>query len=548
MKDFYVLKLLDRLKPLFVTLGVDYHKMRRILQIKLIMDGRRVPTVTGNSGKNKSDSEDDGNKFLKSLWFYGFMGLIMIPFVILGDNYIFQMSFVFGILMFMIMTSLISDFSSVLLDIRDKNIIFSKPVESRTLSFAKAIHVFIYMFFLTIALAGPALVAALIRHGLVFFTIFLVQLILIDLFIVVITALLYLLILKFFDGEKLKDIINYVQIGLSITITLGYQLVGRLFSISELKVAFEPKWWQYFIVPVWFGAPFEVIMKGAYSLTFILFSTLAVLVPIISIILYIKLMPSFERNLQKLNNNVDTKASKGSSGLTNWMLNIICSGREEKIFFGFAVNMLRNERDFKLKVYPSLGFAMIFPFIFIFNSLRDGGLQSLASGKSYLNIYFCALFLPTVVLMMKYSGKHEGSWIYKVLPTKNSAPIFKGVLKAFIVKLLVPLYVVEGIVFTAIFGTRILPDLILVFLTMLLFTVLCFAVVKKALPFSQPFEAAQQGDGMVFLPLMLLLGLLAAIHFASTMYAWGIYIYMLVLVLANVVAWKKAFNISIENF
>lgn len=542
MKDFKVLKFLDRFKGFFEKLGVDYNVMRRILQIKFIMDSRRVSTIVNSSSKKEDDNSVKSN-FNKSLLTYGLIGLIMIPIIWMGENFIFQMSFVFGILMFMIMTSLISDFSSVLLDIRDKNIIFSKPVNSKTLSMAKIIHVLNYMVFITFSLSGPGLVAALVRHGFLFFIIFLLELILMDLFIVILTALLYLIILKFFDGEKLKDIINYVQIALSITISVGYQFLGRLFNFSHLNMVFSPKWWQYFIIPIWFGAPFEVILRGSHNVYFIIFSILAVLVPVISIIVYIKLIPTFERNLQKLNNNSE-KNKKYSISFLDKILKFICLSREERVFFKFASSMMRNEREFKLKVYPSLGFALIFPFIFIFNELRDSTWNTIASSKMYLNIYFCAMLLPTIVMMMKYSGTYKGAWVYKVAPIKSMADIFRGTLKAFIVRLLCPIYMVEGIIFIFIFGVRILPDLVLVFLNILLFTVICFRAIEKALPFSQAFGVSEQGKGLIVIPLMLLIGVLAGIHYACTFLNYGIYVYIAVIIIIVMFAWRKALNIS----
>ncbi|WP_411682931.1 hypothetical protein [Clostridium thailandense] len=545
MKDFKVLKFLDNFRGFFEKLGVDYHIMRKILQIKLIMDGRRVPTAVGGASKKKNEDKYE-NGFFKSLWIYGLIGIIMVPFVTMGKNFIFQMSFVFGMLMFMVITSLISDFSSVLLDIRDKNILFSKPVDNKTLSTAKVIHILIYMFFMTISLSGIPLVAALISHGILFFIIFVFEIILMDLFIVVLTALLYLLVLKFFDGEKLKDIINYVQIVLSITISIGYQLIGRVFEISNIKVIFMPKWWQYFIAPIWFGAPFEVILHGNQNISFIVLSVLALVVPIISIFIYIKLIPSFERNLQKLNNNA-AKVEKGNKVIYDIISKIICVSKEERTFFRFASNMMRNEREFKLKVYPSLGFSLIFPFIFMFNMLKDEGLVKLASSKVYLYIYFCALMLPTVIMMMKYSGRYKGAWIYKTMPIKNIASIFKGTLKAFIVNLLLPVYIVECLIFIYIFGMRILPDLIVVFLNMMLFTVICFRVMKKSLPFSEGFGVSGQGEGLIIIPLMLLIGALAGVHYFCTKFNCGVYIYMIVAFVMVIAAWKKAFNISVET-
>ena len=36
------------------------------------------------------------------------------------------------------------------------------------------------------------------------------------------------------------------------------------------------------------------------------------------------------------------------------------------------------------------------------------------------NIYFCALLIPTVVMMMKYSAGYKGAWVYKAIPIKNT--------------------------------------------------------------------------------------------------------------------------------
>ena len=153
MKDFRILILLDKFKAVFERFGVDYSIMRRILQVKLAMDERRVPTVMkDNSSKKKSDQS---NSIAKSLLFYGVLGIMLVPFVFSKGNYLFQMSFLFGILMFMMMTILISDFSSVLLDLKDKDIILSRPVNGKTLSMAKTLHITIYMFYITFSFTGP---------------------------------------------------------------------------------------------------------------------------------------------------------------------------------------------------------------------------------------------------------------------------------------------------------------------------------------------------------------------------------------------------------
>ncbi len=59
MKEFKVLCFLDKLAPVFEKLGADYVVMRKILQMKLVMDGRRVPTIFNNN--KKKQGEDDNN-------------------------------------------------------------------------------------------------------------------------------------------------------------------------------------------------------------------------------------------------------------------------------------------------------------------------------------------------------------------------------------------------------------------------------------------------------------------------------------------------------
>lgn len=546
MKDFKILKFMDKFQGLFKSFGIDYNTMRKILQMKLTLDGRKVPTVMNNNNSSKKNKKE-GNSFIKSLAFYILLGLVLVPFVISNQNYLFQMSFLFGILMFMMMTVLISDFSSVLLDLRDKDIILSKPVDGKTLSAAKTVHIMIYMFFITFSFTGPSLIVSLFRNGFLFFIIFLLSIVLMDLLIVALTALLYLLILKFFDGEKLKDIINYVQIALSITLSVGYQLIGRLFDFSDImNIGFVPKWWQYLLPSMWFGGIFDLLFNKNYDFHIILFSTLALVVPILAIAIYVKLTPTFEDNLQKLNNSSGVVKAK-NKGFNYYLSQLACRTREEKTFFRFATNMMKKERDFKLKVYPSLGLSLVFPFIFLLSDFKNEGWEYIANSKLYLNIYFIAFMIPNVLMMIGYSSKYKGAWIYKMLPFKDTSAIFKGTIKAFIINLFIPMYIFESIVSMIIFKGRIGLDLIVIFMSIIFFTAICFMMLDKTLPFSEPFGVNNEGGKFSIIPMFLILIALVGIHYIATKFNYGKYIYLFILAIVNLFIWKKAFNVKIEG-
>lgn len=541
MQDYRTLKLLDRFERVFSSFGVDYKIMRRILQVKLTMDGRRVPTIFSQNAKKKG--KESSNQYIKSLWIYALFGLFMIPFLLMGENYLFQMSLFFGILTFFVMTSMISDFSSVLLDIRDRTILFPKPVDRKTISTAKMVHVVIYLSFLTIALAGIPLIVGLVKNGFLFLFVSVVNIILIDLLIVGITALIYLLILRFFDGEKLKDIINFVQIGLSLMIMVGYQLLIRSFELMDLTISLEPEWWQVFIFPMWYGANIEMMMKGAFQPFYVSFSALGILVPFLSIWIYMKFNSTFEQNLQKLAYHGKAKETKRSK-VGQSLLRIICRSQEERAFFRFASSMMKNERDFKLKVYPSLGFSIVIPFLFIMNA----GFDHLSTSKAYLTIYFSLIIIPTIMIFLKFSGKYKGAWIYRVAPIKQLKPMFSGTIKAYIFKLFLPVYLLLSALFIVLFGVKVLPDLLVVFLNACIYAVICFIILKKSIPFSESFDQYNQnGNGAIIFGLMLLAALFAGLHFVSTLFSYGIYLYLVIAIVCLGIIWKVAFNINWEK-
>ncbi|WP_226671716.1 hypothetical protein [Rossellomorea aquimaris] len=536
MKEFRTLLFMDWFQGLFTKLGFDYRLLRSILQVKLTMDQRRVPTIFQQQGRKQGKDE---NRFIKSLWVYALFGLFVLPFILMGDNYIFQMSITFTVLIFIVMTSMISDFSVVILDIRDHTILFTKPVERKTISLAKTLHVFIYLFFLTGSLTAIPLIVGLINQGFLFFMIFLAGIIQMNILIVVLTAMLYYFILQYFDGEKLKDIINYVQIGLSIGLAVGYQIVARSFEFVDLTVSFTPKWWNIFLPPIWFGAPFEWLLNGNHQMMILILSGIAILFPFIALFVYVKALPTFEKNLQKLSSH-GGKKKKAPVHFGDGLMKVLSKSNEERAFFRFAHYMMKNEREFKLKVYPALGFAIIMPFIFIFNGLMDGTREDLLTSSMYLSIYSSFIVIPTVVMMLSYSGKYKGSWVYKVAPVKSRASIYKGTLKAFLMKLFLPLYGLLSIVFIFLFGFRILPEIILVFISACIFTVICLGLMRGTLPFSESFEGIQQSDSWKVLPFYLIVGVFLGLHYLALQIPFGIPLYLIVLFFINLILWKAA--------
>ncbi|GAA0781162.1 ABC transporter permease [Hathewaya limosa] len=550
MKEFKSLKFIDKFKSVYTKFGVDYDIMRSIVKIKLTMDRRKVPTVF-NRQKN-SDKEE--SKMESSIVLNGFMGIILALFIGFKINILWQMTVYFFMLMFFVLTIFMSDFSTVLLDVRDKILIGTRGVDSRTLNAAKLTHILIYMFSLTLSLTGVSILVSL-RYGVFFTLVFLLEIICIDIFMIIITTFVYFLVLKFFDGEKLKDMINFVQIILSIFITLFSQLAGRIFDVVDIQVNFTSKLWHYFVIPMWFASPLTMIESGEIKGYLIAHTLLAIIIPIVSIIIYWQLTPKFEEYLEKLNNNT-CKSKKEKEKFSFRISRIICRNRQERIFFNFSYNLFSSEREIKFRIYPSLGLALAFPLIMIFPASHENMVKGFAqwktsmnNSKTYLLIYFAVMLLCTVATNIKYSQKFQGSWVYITSPVDEISNIFKGCFKAIFYKFIFPIFILLSILWVFIFGIKVIPQLIIVFLVIIILNLFSFYLMDKALPFSESDKSIKaEGDVAPYLLGSILTGIFGGVH-AVFIFFWpiGVYIYGAVLILIIILSWRKIFNIPLEK-
>lgn len=546
MKNFIFLRFLDKFSSLFNKMGIDYRIMRRLLQIKLTLDRRRPSNLFQTRKRKNEDKSSD-----YTLIMYGFIGLMFAVIITTDASLFIKMNIITGIILFMVMSSLISDFSSVLLDIKDKSILNPRPVNSKTINAAKVIHIAYYLMKVTFVISIFSMIFGTVKYGPLFLIIFLVEDVFMMGFILFFTSILYFAILCFFDGEKLKDIINYLQIVLTIAILVLYQLMGRIMNITAVGGYQEPKIWMYIIPSSWFGSVFSVLIEGQHHTGYVILAIMAVIIPVIAFIVYSKFIaPYFEKNLSKLiNSDKGSKKTKGANGFGDKVLSIICKNKTQKEFFKFASNMISSERRLKLTIYPYLVFGAVLPFVFIFNiNVRDSGgsvLNKIANGKYYFGVYYTLACASMSIVYMGRSEKFKGAWIYDVLPIEDMSQVYKGITKAFFFKLMLPITLFTNLVFLFLCGVKILPDVIAMMINLVLLVLISIKISPKELPFSQDFtNKYSAGSAFAFLALTAVLGV---IHYLSALVSFGIWIYIVVIVVAIVILWNNVFKFKMEK-
>src|SRR5690606_6641139 len=198
---------------LWKHLGVDLEKLRLILHVKLLMDNRRPMMSWATGSKKKSSS----TSILQTIVMVVMGTMFLIYYILLDDIYVAG-SFYFFSLMCVLALMLISEFSTILLDTRDQFIILPRPVDDRTFSVSRILHIGILLLGLLVGLALPGLIYALVVNGIVGGAVFLVQAVITGILTLLLVNLFYLMMVKWLSAQRLKDMVSAFQVVFSVII------------------------------------------------------------------------------------------------------------------------------------------------------------------------------------------------------------------------------------------------------------------------------------------------------------------------------------------
>lgn len=520
MKRF-TLWILDRFQWLFKLLKTDYGQLRAIVGIKLTMDNRRQ-TVS----YRRKESKEPKYTFFWVLFMYAMFGIVVAS-LLFTLSFMTAMTLMFSCMMVTIAMTVITDFSSILLDTSENTILLPRPVDGRTMFVARITHICIYLLQLTLAFSiFPATVVFLKFGGMMLF-LFAIAIVLSILTSLFITNGIYLLIMQFASDEKLKNIINYFQILMAVIIMGGYQLLPRMMNRFDLQnTEFKITWWSFLVPPVWMAGALDSVQKKIMDNAHLALTILAVVIPVAGIFITSRfLTPLFNRKLAAMGTNPDrqTTLEQNESGWKKFLdqLASVVTGKGiESGAFKTIYRILGRDRKLKLKIYPALGYTIIFLVVFLLRSHEDvvTTWRNLPHSKYYVvMIYFSYFIIQTAFTEIIYSDDFKASWIYYTAPIDKPGEILSGMLKAIFIKLFVPVYLGVSALIIFIWGPSVIDDLLLGFVNCFII-LLCMALIgTKYLPLSMsPSVRGQSGNFVRAFLSMLLMAIPGLLHWALT--------------------------------
>lgn len=540
MEDFFSLKILDLFRPLFEAFGVEYEKMRLIVSMKLTLD------------KRKNNSSENKNSLMQSVILYLVIGLVASRIIVMPIDIMTKMTVLFALIFVMLLTCFITDFSSVILDTYDRHIIGITDVKDITLNMAKIVHIIIYISIMSLSISAFSIIMILMAYNIGFCLLFILCMILMDFLLIMMTSVIYYLLIKIFKGEKLKDVLNLFQIFMIFVFSIMYYFITSSLSDIQINYTFSINAYDLFIPFMWFASLFCVIFYGKIQTLYIIMAILGIIVPILSILIYIKLTPAFERNLDKLEQvSYNEKDSKSKKSFVSKLANKICKNNEEKSFFEFIYTNLSRDREFKTRVYPTLASGIIMPLVLFFVTYDRSisiieYLKSLSTTNNFLNIYLAVILLQNCILLLKYSKEYEASFIYDVLPISKKKNIYSAEFKVIIIKLFVPVFIIIGIPYLILFKAKFIVHLLIAFVSTIFISMGTFRVNDKSLPFSEDYAVtANTSNFLNIIKSIGFVGVAVLLHYLiilKTPYIFSV-AYLILLILIMKIIWNKVFDI-----
>ncbi|HMH33959.1 MAG TPA: hypothetical protein VK543_13060, partial [Puia sp.] len=516
--DKWLLKFAHLFNPLFIRQGVDIDRMYMIVETKLMMDRRRAKV----SWKQKRQKEQTNHMFI-TLAGYAFLGIFVGLVIAIMPSFLVAMIFAHTYLLFMMAMTLVTDFSAVLLDTTDNLVILPKPVNSKTIFMARMLHILLYILQFSLALSLVPVLITFFQYGFltglaVIFSFFLTILL-----AVFITYVLYLLVLRFSNEERVREIVTYFQIFMAIFFMVGFQVLPRLINFDQISTSFTLNWYSYLLPPVWMSLAVEAVQTHHVDMVHGLMLILVFAVPLLSFYFLLShLAPSFSRKLALMNQDASnltrkTSVSAGNRTFQSFPASICCRKILERNSFEMTWIITARDKGFRLQFYPGLGYMIVFIFIFVLGGGSD--ISSKWASLPYTNKYLWLIYIPLYSIangigLLSYNEDYQASWIYHGGPVSTPGELITGSAKALFVKYFMLAYFAMFALALSIWGWRIGIH----FVYGLFNNFLCFLILitasKHYLPFSRkPGPREQSGSFLMILLESAVIAVLVGLHY-----------------------------------
>ncbi|MFQ5600889.1 MAG: hypothetical protein ACE5G2_10090, partial [Candidatus Krumholzibacteriia bacterium] len=241
-------------------MSASTRQLLAILRVSLKVDFRSRNPLGG--GKRSRSSR----ALLMSLLFYFFIGSVLAGATSVGLPPLVRVATLLVFAGTYVAFNILVEYQAILLAPTDGDVLYWRPISSRTLFAARGLHILLYVSILTAALlAVPSVVIAVSAPG-NFFAVwfaFWAAGLLNALTATSLTVLVYGVLLRNVSSERLQDVLAYVQVVMGVAVFLGYQMLGPALERFDFQEHPDRLAWFELLPAAWFGVLPAIVGWGS---------------------------------------------------------------------------------------------------------------------------------------------------------------------------------------------------------------------------------------------------------------------------------------------
>ncbi len=428
-------------KDYFLSLlGVDSRQFWALLKTQIQLDFRasRLKTTTSTSARKRS--------YLITLLLYLLPSFMVASF---GLQRLDLFGFAFltlALSMIFIALAIIIEFNEIIINPDDAEILLFRPLSSRTYFWVKMANLLFYVstFGLTMSLPPAIFGVWLPNSGWFFVPIYLLISWIAQISVAAFVIILYTLLVKVFNYERLKDILAYVQVIFTFVIFIGYQFLIRLTERIE-NIQFSANW-NVFVPSAWFGGVIGLVFQPSNQHYWLLAGLALAFFALTFSFAFQNLSLDYAQLVHKL--SLVTRATEkpterfdrirsGFSGIDSLLL----TSQAERVGFELVSRYLRRSRSLRTRIFPAFAMPLVIIGLFILDQEFEDPFLSGAGFTTFVALMFLIYIAVFFYQIIPTSDDWEAAWIFYVAPIENFAGIYWGSVKAVLLKYVLPYFV-----------------------------------------------------------------------------------------------------------
>jgi len=483
--------------------GVDWRQVRGLLVAGIKLDLRTSHAQHRSLVKIPP--------LVKAIFTYAIMGTVLaVALSQARDPFIYSL-FTMSAAMFMTGLSVIMEYSAVVVNPDDYEVLAHRPISSSTYFWAKIANLLFYVIVMALALGLPAAITGglTMQEGLAFSFAYILSALGACAATAAFIVVIYATALKLFDYRRFMSAITYVHMLVTIVIVFAYIGLPRMLGSDAPALSFERGPWVYWTPSAWFAGAVEALV-GLGTRQSAVLAALGV-VSIVALIALAQKTVSlgYSRRIAELAATPSPSERPRTSRRRGVDLARIglsfCTNDEERAGYLLMSEYMKRDRKLRSRVYPAFGLPLA---VYIFGLVTDGLYDPFRDVppetgfpvQDILGFYcvFVSLFFATAVTQ---SDEWKASWVFYASPVTRRAGVMIGARKLITFRYLLPFFALLFVLLS--FRIPVASAALYMFIVSLL-SLTAFALLSLAtphLPLSQSIEKTRQARqiGLIFI-------------------------------------------------